>query len=94
MRHYEIAAKGRHPAARHDLGLFDHDAGRRDRALKHFMISAKMGYEVSCIAIKFMFTHGDATKDDYAEALAGFRDATDEMRSPQREEAKAFFQNI
>ena len=52
------------------------------------MISAKMGYEDSLNAIKAMFKAGLATKEQYAEALLGYRDAVEEMKSPQREEAK------
>ena len=52
------------------------------------MISAKMGYEVSLKAIKEMFVKGVATKGQYAEALRGYGDAAEEMKSHQREEAK------
>ncbi|EJK56840.1 hypothetical protein THAOC_23189, partial [Thalassiosira oceanica] len=34
---------------------------------------------------------GQATKAQYAEALLGYRDAVEEMKSPQREEAKRQF---
>ncbi|EJK66944.1 hypothetical protein THAOC_12080, partial [Thalassiosira oceanica] len=56
----------------------------------HFMISAKMGHEKSLNEIKRMFKDGDATKAQYAEALLGYRDAVEETKSPQREEAKRF----
>ena len=35
-----------------------------------------------------MFKEGLVTKAQYAEALLGYRDALEEMKSPQREEAK------
>ncbi|EJK48181.1 hypothetical protein THAOC_33047 [Thalassiosira oceanica] len=54
----------------------------------HLMISAKMGHEKSLNKIKEMFKEGLATKAQYAEALFGYRDAVEEMKSPQREEAK------
>ena len=38
--------------------------------------------------IKEMFTDGDATKAQYAEALKGYQDAVEETKSHQREEAK------
>ena len=47
-----------------------------------------MGYESSLNAIKDMFKDGQATKPQYSEALFGYRDAVEEMKSPQREEAK------
>ena len=37
---------------------------------------------------KVMFMKGHATKAQYAEALKGYQDAVEEMKSPQREEAK------
>ena len=52
------------------------------------MISAKMGNEKSLNRIKEMFKEGHATKAQYAEALLEYRDAVEEMKSPQREEAK------
>ena len=52
------------------------------------MISVKMGYGDSLNEIKEMFKRGHATKAQYAEALMGYRDAMEEVKSPQREEAK------
>ena len=73
-----------HAKSRHSLGIIeDHEL-----ALQHIMISAKMGFEPSLNKIKDMFKDGDATKAQYAEALLGYRDAVEEMKSPQREEAK------
>ena len=62
--------------------------GTYDLAVQHWMISAKMGYEPSLNSVKVMFMGGHATKVQYAEALMGYRDAVEEMKSPQREEAK------
>ena len=62
--------------------------GNYELALQHWMISAKMGREKSLNNIKSMFKEGHATKAQYAEALRGYRDAVEEMKSPQREEAK------
>ena len=52
------------------------------------MISAKMGDESSLNFIKKRFMDGNATKAQYAEALRGYGDAVEEMKSHQREEAK------
>ena len=53
------------------------------------MISAKMGYGNSLNSLKNRFMNGQATKAQYAEALRGYQDAIEEMKSPQkREEAK------
>ena len=88
LHHYQQAAiKGDVPS-RHNLGAVEFNAGNYDLAVQHFLISAKMGYEGSLNAIKKMFKEGHATKAQYAEALLGYQDAVEEMKSPQREEAK------
>ena len=86
--HWECAAMKGHVESRNNLGIFQYNKGNNQLALKHFMISAKLGLKDSLDAIKDMFTDGDATKDQYAEALRGYRDAVEETKSHQREEAK------
>ena len=43
--------------------------------------------------IKYMFMGGHATKAQYAKALEGYGDVTEEMKSPQRDEAKELMEN-
>ena len=85
--HYEAAAMAGHVSARFTLGCKEEDAGNVDLALKHFMISAKMGYEDSLNAVRTFFMRGLATKGDYADALRGYQSAAEEMRSHDRDEA-------
>ena len=59
-----------------------------DRALRHWMISAKMGHKGSVESIKKMFMGGVATKEQYTQALKGYQEAVEEMKSHDREEAK------
>ena len=73
--------------SRDSLGDVEYNAGNYHLALKHFLISAKMGYKDSLDEIKRMFSHGIATKAQYAEALKGYQDAVEETKSHQREEA-------
>ncbi|EJK65257.1 hypothetical protein THAOC_13903 [Thalassiosira oceanica] len=88
IRHWQQAAMNGHVPSRHCLGLVEAMIGNDKLAVQHFMISAKMGEEESLNSIKKMFKKGHATKVQYAEALLGYRDALEEMKSPQREEAK------
>ena len=74
--------------SRHNLAVVEYQEGNFQRAMQHDMISTKMGHEGSLNAIKGMFKKGHATKEQYAEALLGYRDAMEEIKSPQREEAK------
>ena len=88
IRHWQQAAMGGHVQSRNNLGAFAYVIGKHELALQHWMISTKMGYEHSLNAVKGMFTRGQATKAQYAEALRSYQNAVEEMKSPLREEAK------
>ncbi|EJK75694.1 hypothetical protein THAOC_02574 [Thalassiosira oceanica] len=88
IHHWQQAALEGDVESRHMLGAVEYNNGNYQLAVQHWMISAKMGFEKPLNAIKDMFKEGHATKAQYAEALLGYRDAAEEMRSPQREEAK------
>ena len=70
------------------IGLIEVINENYDRAGRHFLISAKMGCELSLNAIKSRFKEGRATRAQYAEALRGYQDAIEEMKSRDRDEAK------
>ena len=88
IQHWQHAAMKGHAMSRHWLGTVEFEAGNYELAVQHLMISTKMGYEDSLNEIKKMFKEGQTTKAQYAEALIGYRDAVEEMKSPQRGEAK------
>ena len=88
IHHWQQAAIKGHVLSRHNLGHVEYDHGNCEVAVQHFMISAKMGIEKSLNSVKGLFKEGQATKSQYAEALLGYRDAMEEMKSPQREDAK------
>ncbi|EJK61485.1 hypothetical protein THAOC_18021 [Thalassiosira oceanica] len=88
IRHWQQAAMKGHVDCRHNLGQEKRINGNCELAVQHWMISAKMGSEASLNGIKEMFMNGQATKAQYAEALRGYGDAVEEMKSHQREEAK------
>ena len=76
--------------SRYNLGCYEYEAERNyDRAAKHFLISAKMGHKNSLENIKRLFMAGDATREQYADALKGYQDAVEEMKSHDRDDAKA-----
>ncbi|EJK72269.1 hypothetical protein THAOC_06210, partial [Thalassiosira oceanica] len=85
---YEKAAMQGHVMSRNNLGISEVGKGNHDRAVRHLLISAKMGHENSIGAIKEMFVAGVATKEQYAEALKGYQNALEEMKSHDRDEAK------
>ena len=45
--HLEEAAIGGHPAARHNLGCYEWYSGSKERAVKHFIIAANLGFDDS-----------------------------------------------
>ena len=85
---YKKAAMQGHAESRHKLGCYEGLKGNYDRAVKHCLISAKMGLQSSTGLIKQLFVMGLATKEQYAEALKGFQDAVEETKSRDRDEAK------
>ncbi|EJK61691.1 hypothetical protein THAOC_17774, partial [Thalassiosira oceanica] len=87
---YEKAAMQGHVDSRHNLGQSEVEKGNYNRAVRHYLISAKMGHKGSVKMIKKLFMAGHATKEQYAEALKGYQDAVDEMKSHDRDEAKRF----
>lgn len=87
---YEKAAIGGHPVARHNLGTIEWKNGRRERAVKHFIIAAKLGLDESLKSLKTCYNMGRVSKDDFAAALREHQAAVDATKSSQREEAGDF----
>ncbi len=89
LHHLTEAAIAGHPDARHYLGSFEGIKGRLDRAAKHYIIAAKLGYDDSLKAVKDLYITGHVSKDDFAAALRGHQSAVDATKSDQREAAEA-----
>eukprot|EP00986_Skeletonema_menzelii_P015466 scaffold11853_cov163-Skeletonema_menzelii.AAC.1 len=78
LHHLTEAAIGGHPKARHNFACFEGQRGMVDRAAKHFIIAAKLGFDWSLESVKELYN---------AAALRGHQAAIDATKSPQREEA-------
>ena len=88
--YYKKAAMQGHVESRsYNFGSYEGEKGNHDRAARHFVISAKMGHKGSLEMIKEVFMAGHATKKQHAEALKGYQDAVEEMKSHDRNEAKS-----
>ncbi|EJK54766.1 hypothetical protein THAOC_25579 [Thalassiosira oceanica] len=87
VKFYRKAAMHGHVHAHHNLGIKEWREGNFNRAVRHLLISAKMGDKDSVESINRAFMAGLATKEHYAEALKGYRDAVEEMKSHDRDEA-------
>ena len=87
-KHYwELAAIGGDVVARHNIGLLEEKAGNMNRAVKHWMIAARAGWDKSLESIRECFMNGYATKDDFELALRAHKEAKDETKTTQREAA-------
>ncbi len=88
--HWEKAAIGGHPYARHCLGCIERENGNFDRSVKHHIIAANLGYEDSMKALWGHYSAGNITKKDLESTLRTHQAALDEMKSPEREIAEAW----
>jgi tetratricopeptide (TPR) repeat protein len=86
--HLEEASISGHPEARNNLAIIEQRRGRIDRAMQHWIITAKLGLDAGLGAVKKGFAHGVVSKEDYEAALRGHQDAVDATKSQQREEAE------
>jgi TPR repeat protein len=91
LHHLEEAAIGGHDSARYNLGCYEGRNGRHERAMKHFIIAANLGYDRALEAVKVGFRSELVSKEDFEAALRGHQAAVDATQSEQREEAYAFF---
>ncbi|EJK73454.1 hypothetical protein THAOC_04920 [Thalassiosira oceanica] len=84
------AAMQGHVESRYNLGRCEIEREKHHRAVRHYLISAKMGHKNSLEMIQIGLMAGLATNEQYAEALKGYQDAVEEMKSHDRDEAKAY----
>ena len=91
VHHYEKAAIGGHPTARNNLGYYEEENGNIERAVKHYIIAANLGNEVSMKTLWAMFKDGDITKEDLETTLRTHKTAIDAMKSSQRDAAERAF---
>ena len=83
----EQAAIGGDPYARHNIGCAEEGSGRHERAVKHWIIAAKLGHDNSLENVKRSFKRGLVSKDNFATALRAHQAAIDATKSPQRDAA-------
>ena len=80
----EQAAIGGNPSARFNLGCYESERFKYERATKHFIIAANLGDDDSMKMVKEGFQRGLVSKDDFAAALRAHHAAVDATKSPQR----------
>ena len=87
--YYELAAICGDIHSRHNLGCIEYNSGNYDRSLKHFIISAKAGHELSLVPVKKGYEQGLVSKDEYTNTLRSYHERQKEMKSDARDKAAA-----
>jgi tetratricopeptide (TPR) repeat protein len=87
--HWEKAAIGGHPLARHNLCVIEEMNGNMERSVKHLIIAANLGYENSMKSLWGHYSRGNITKEDLDATLRAHQAAIDAMKSAQRDAAEA-----
>ena len=90
LHHLEHAAIGGHLCARNNLGCAEGKNRRHDRAMKHLIIAANLGYDNSLKLLRTFHAEGMVSKEDLASALRAHQAAVDATKSPQREAAEVY----
>ena len=90
VHHYEKAAIGGHPYARHNLGCIEWGNGSMERSVKHFIIAANLGFEESMKELWNHYFDGNISKEDLDAALCEHEAAINAMKSPEREAADEY----
>ena len=91
--HLEEAAIGGHAWARHNLGNAEWRNGRFERARKHYIIAANLGYHDSLEMVRQLYANGYASKEDYEGALRAYQAAVDATKSPERKKGEEAMKN-
>jgi len=91
MHHYRLAAIGGHEKARCNLGGIEERNDNHRRAMKHFIIAASAGDELSLTAVGKGYRNGFVTKDVYAITLRAHQSSCDDMKSKERTKAEPMY---
>ena len=86
--HFEKAAIGGHPYARHNLAYIETKNGNTERAVKHFIIAANLGHDESIKALLPFYKKGVITKEQYEATLRTHQAAINATKSAQRDAAE------
>ena len=82
--HWEKAAIGGHPYARHNLAFVEAKNGNVEKAVKHWIIAANLGYDRSMKELLPSYKNGYITKEQYGATLRTHQAAINATKSAQR----------
>jgi len=92
--YWELAAMGGSAQARHNVGWEEVEAENEQRAVKHFIIAARAGFERSLAVVKEGFKRGLIMKDEYESTLRAYQKRQNEMKSDERDKAAIYYGNV
>jgi TPR repeat protein len=92
--YWETAAIGGHPWARHNLAVIEKRIGNIERAVKHFIIAANLGFENSMKELWKHYSGGHITKENLDATLRTHQAAVDAMKSSQRDEGEEYYRSL
>ena len=87
--HLEMGAMMGDEVARYNLGYAEFRSRNTVRALRHVMIGARYGNDLSLQKVKEGFARGLVTHDDFESTLREHQASEDEIKSEQRDRVKA-----
>lgn len=94
LYHLEEAAIAGHPFARYNLAMKECVKHNVEREVKHLIIGANLGSDISMHMLKEHYKNGNITKDDFAAALRANHAAIVETKSQQRKDAESAMKRI
>jgi TPR repeat protein len=83
--HYEKAAIGGNPYARHNLAIIEEWNGNIERAVKHLIIAANLGHDKAMKELWKHYSAGHITKEELETTLRTHQAAIDAMKSSDRD---------
>jgi tetratricopeptide (TPR) repeat protein len=83
--HYEAAAIAGHEGSRCCLGIMDCNSGNKERAVKHWTISASAGYHFAMHELITCFEKGLVSRESIDSTLEAYNNSCAEMRSEDRD---------
>ncbi|KAL7554595.1 hypothetical protein ACHAWF_018085 [Thalassiosira exigua] len=90
--YYQLAAMKGHMQARYNAGVYEEESGSMERAVKHYVISAKGGFDPAESKLRQLSMSGHVSKEELDDALAGYKKYQDEVLTDDRRSANRSFQ--
>ena len=91
IHHLEEAAIGAHHVARTRLGAYEGMSGNTERAMKHFIIAANLGFDLALEYVQLGLEFGHVSEEEYASTLRGYKAAVAATKNEFRDKADAFY---